>query len=227
MKNTSTCQNKGSMGGRNVHTTPKRQMRGSQAYLKQFTNHPRTSPEPPQHLVSKNNTGKRKVKKGNMRANKVVKKKVKQLDDATRFRALLDFYRAGGGLEKKSKGQMQDIKKVMAKYGKGEKYFSRLSATFKSRGTVSRLPGSGRPTKEQLEKNVRQSFADYPVHLIERAYQNLSLVCGEIIKHHGGNFFDVPHGIKEGERKKLPGYVDCSNFHPPQYIQTNTEIFRK
>ena len=137
MKNTSTCQNKGSMGGRSCRT-PKRQMRGNHAYLKQFTNHPRASPEPPQHLVSKNNTGKRKVKKGNMRANKVVKKKVKQLDDETRTRALLDFYKAGGGLKRKSKEHLEDIKAVMGFYEKGKGYFSRLSATFKSRGTVSR-----------------------------------------------------------------------------------------
>ena len=59
--------------------------------------------------------------------------------------------------------------------------------------------------KPALDDNVRKSWADYPADLIEKAFQNKSLVMQQIIKFKGGNRFNVPH-TSAADRAALPGY---------------------
>ena len=40
---------------------------------------------------------------------------------------------------------------------------------------------------------MQQTFATYPADTIKRAWVDKPLILGEILKHKGGNYFNVPH----------------------------------
>ncbi len=58
---------------------------------------------------------------------------------------------------------------------------------------------------EALVENVWKSWDEYPPEIIERSFQNLSLVYQKVIEAKGGNHFEVPH-VRAEERNQLPGF---------------------
>ena len=79
-----------------------------------------------------------------------------------------------------------------------------LFASWSRRNHKLQLHNSG-CSKHCLWENVKKSWGEYPAaELFERAFQNRKLALQEIIKHKGGNRFDIPHISKAKRAKLLP-----------------------
>ena len=59
-------------------------------------------------------------------------------------------------------------------------------------------------TTEELVSNVKKCYAEYDSGTMERLWQRLHAVYGEVMEHEGGNDFKTPHsGIRKRQSAGL------------------------